>query len=113
MVCKRPHLEGQERLLLVRASYTRLDILLTCSLDDSSTATHSCFNAFSRVDVRVDVKIPGGVNAYVIDLRGERCVLLFLFPFLHSMRPLRQTSSYPRHLARNIPLRHPSRYPVR
>lgn len=36
----------------------------------------SCFNAFSRVDVRVDVKIPGGVNAYVIDLRGERCVWL-------------------------------------
>jgi len=32
----------------------------------------SCFNAFSRVDVRVDVKIPGGVHAYVIDLRGER-----------------------------------------
>ncbi|KAI9462783.1 Chs5p-Arf1p-binding proteins-domain-containing protein [Lactarius psammicola] len=31
-----------------------------------------CFNAFSRVDVRVDVKIPGGVSAYVIDLRGER-----------------------------------------
>ena len=34
----------------------------------------SCFNAFSRVDVRVDVKIPGGVHAYVIDLRGERFV---------------------------------------
>ncbi|CAL1708705.1 unnamed protein product [Somion occarium] len=33
---------------------------------------YCCFNAFSRVDVRVDVKIPGGVNAYVIDLRGER-----------------------------------------
>ena len=32
----------------------------------------SCFNAFSRVDVRVDVKIPGGVHAYVVDLRGER-----------------------------------------
>jgi hypothetical protein len=32
----------------------------------------SCFNAFSRVDVRVDVKIPGGVEAYVVDLRGER-----------------------------------------
>ncbi|KAI0291011.1 chaps family protein [Russula brevipes] len=31
-----------------------------------------CFNAFSRVDVRVDVKIPGGVSAYFIDLRGER-----------------------------------------
>jgi Chs5-Arf1p-binding protein BUD7/BCH1 len=37
---------------------------------------HSCFNAFSRVDIRVDVKIPGGVNAYVIDLRGERCACL-------------------------------------
>lgn len=32
----------------------------------------SCFNAFSRVDVRVEVKIPGGVDAYIIDLRGER-----------------------------------------
>lgn len=26
------------------------------------------------MDVRVDVKIPGGVLAYVIDLRGERYV---------------------------------------
>ncbi|KAN0085746.1 ChAPs (Chs5p-Arf1p-binding proteins) domain containing protein [Tylopilus felleus] len=33
---------------------------------------YCCFNAFSRVDVRVDVKIPGGVLAYVVDLRGER-----------------------------------------
>jgi hypothetical protein len=40
------------------------------------------FNAFSRVDVRVEVKIPGGVEAYVIDVRGERCVLLFLLPIL-------------------------------
>jgi hypothetical protein len=37
----------------------------------------SCFNAFSRVDVRVDVKIPGGVEAYVVDLRGERYVLIW------------------------------------
>ena len=36
---------------------------------------YCCFNAFSRVDVRVDVKIPGGVHTYVVDLRGERCVL--------------------------------------
>lgn len=34
--------------------------------------TSSCFNAFSRVDVRVEVRIPGGVDAYVVDLRGER-----------------------------------------
>ncbi|KAK7044954.1 Chs5p-Arf1p-binding proteins-domain-containing protein [Favolaschia claudopus] len=33
---------------------------------------YCCFNAFSRVDFRVDVKTPGGVVAYVVDLRGER-----------------------------------------
>ncbi|PLW39506.1 hypothetical protein PCASD_07662 [Puccinia coronata f. sp. avenae] len=33
---------------------------------------YCCFNAFSRVDVRVEVKIPGGVDAYLIDLRGEK-----------------------------------------
>ncbi|KAH9810438.1 Chs5p-Arf1p-binding proteins-domain-containing protein [Melampsora americana] len=33
---------------------------------------YCCFNAFSRVDVRVEVKIPGGVEAYLIDLRGFR-----------------------------------------
>jgi hypothetical protein len=38
----------------------------------------SCFNAFSRVDVRVEVKIPGGVESYVIDLRGEKYVVMFL-----------------------------------
>ncbi|KAK8854711.1 hypothetical protein IAR55_003450 [Kwoniella newhampshirensis] len=36
--------------------------------------TYCCFNAFSRVDMRVDVKIPGGVEAYVVDLRGDRHV---------------------------------------
>ncbi|KLO14038.1 chaps-domain-containing protein [Schizopora paradoxa] len=57
---------------------------LTYSIDDNSgwfskstawkvrSGCYCCFNAFSRVDVRVDVKIPGGVVAYVIDLRGER-----------------------------------------
>lgn len=39
---------------------------------------YSCFNAFSRVDVRVDVKIPGGVHAYVVDLRGDRYVVATL-----------------------------------
>ncbi|CAG8757626.1 4368_t:CDS:10 [Cetraspora pellucida] len=32
----------------------------------------SCFNAFSRVDVRVEVKIPGGVESYIVDARGEK-----------------------------------------
>ncbi|KAK7047857.1 bud site selection protein [Paramarasmius palmivorus] len=57
---------------------------LTYAIEDSSawfsktsawkvkSGCYCCFNAFSRVDIRVDVKIPGGVHAYVIDLRGER-----------------------------------------
>ncbi|KAF9566530.1 chaps-domain-containing protein [Agrocybe pediades] len=57
---------------------------LTYAIEDSSAwfsktpqwkvknGCYCCFNAFSRVDIRIDVKIPGGVAAYVIDLRGER-----------------------------------------
>lgn len=57
---------------------------LTYSIEDNSAwfskstawkvrnGCYCCFNAFSRVDIRVDVKIPGGVIAYVVDLRGER-----------------------------------------
>ena len=67
MVLQGHVLEGQERMLLVsRDSYVALPGIFN--------SRHSCFNAFSRVDVRVDVKIPGGVQAYVVDLRGERCV---------------------------------------
>ncbi|RSH88815.1 hypothetical protein EHS25_003043 [Saitozyma podzolica] len=36
------------------------------------SGVYCCFNAFSRVDMRVDVRIPGGVDAYAIDLRGEK-----------------------------------------
>lgn len=46
----------------------------------------SCFNAFSRVDVRVDVRIPGGVHAYVIDLRGERHVYLYISEVKQKLR---------------------------
>ncbi|KAG8800134.1 hypothetical protein FRC16_003521 [Serendipita sp. 398] len=57
---------------------------LTYAVEDTSTwfakapvwkvrsGSYCCYNAFSRVDMRVDVKIPGGVHAYVIDIRGER-----------------------------------------
>lgn len=33
---------------------------------------YSCFNAFSRVDLRVEVFIPGTVESYVVNVRGER-----------------------------------------
>lgn len=36
--------------------------------------TASCYNAFSRLDMRVDVKIPGGVESYCIDERGDKRV---------------------------------------
>jgi hypothetical protein len=32
----------------------------------------SCYNAFSRVDTRVVVKIPGGVECFVVDAQGTR-----------------------------------------
>ncbi|KAG0216425.1 hypothetical protein BGX31_000608, partial [Mortierella sp. GBA43] len=36
------------------------------------SGVYCCYNAFSRVDVRVEVKIPGGVESYVVNVRGER-----------------------------------------
>ncbi len=76
MVRERQRMESSQRVLLVR--------LLSPSMPAESDTTPrlSCFNAFSRVDIRVDVKIPGGVNAYVIDLRGERCAYSSVNPLL-------------------------------
>jgi hypothetical protein len=34
----------------------------------------SCYNAFSRLDMRVHVTIPGTVDSYCIDERGEKRV---------------------------------------
>ncbi len=34
----------------------------------------SCYNAFSRLDMRVHVTIPGSVDGYCIDERGEKRV---------------------------------------
>ncbi|KAJ3012672.1 hypothetical protein HKX48_006160 [Thoreauomyces humboldtii] len=36
------------------------------------SGTYCCYNAFSRIDIRVEVRIPGGVDAYAIDIRGDR-----------------------------------------
>ncbi|KAG0638358.1 Chs5p-Arf1p-binding proteins-domain-containing protein [Tuber brumale] len=37
-----------------------------------TTGIYCCYNAFSRVDMRVEVKIPGSVEAYAVDERGEK-----------------------------------------
>ncbi|KAJ1929010.1 bud site selection protein [Tieghemiomyces parasiticus] len=57
---------------------------LTYSVDDSQgwftktptwkirSGIFCCYNAFSHVDVRVEVRIPGGVDSYAVTPRGER-----------------------------------------
>ena len=35
---------------------------------------YCCYNAFSHLDMRVEVKIPGGVESYCIDDRGDKRV---------------------------------------
>lgn len=68
------------------------------------------FNAFSRVDVRVEVKIPGGVDAYVVDLRGERYV--DTASELQLTRRL-QARGDPADLARGLLVRTAPCYPLR
>lgn len=36
--------------------------------------TSSCYNAFSHLDMRVEVKIPGSLESYCIDERGDKRV---------------------------------------
>ncbi|KAG0253377.1 hypothetical protein BG011_006396 [Mortierella polycephala] len=36
------------------------------------SGVYCCYNAFSRVDVRVEVTIPGGVESYAVNVRGEK-----------------------------------------
>ena len=36
------------------------------------SALYCCYNAFSRLDMRVQVTIPGSVESFCIDERGER-----------------------------------------
>ncbi|KAL8688456.1 MAG: hypothetical protein Q9218_005637 [Villophora microphyllina] len=51
---------------------------ITYNLNDKTSKVISglycCYNAFSRLDMRVDVKIPGGVESYCIDERGDKRV---------------------------------------
>ena len=35
---------------------------------------YCCYNAFSHLDMRVEVKIPGSVEGYCVDERGDRRV---------------------------------------
>ncbi|KAJ1960893.1 bud site selection protein [Dipsacomyces acuminosporus] len=37
-----------------------------------TSGTYCSYNAFSNVDLRVQVKIPGGVDAYIVTAQGER-----------------------------------------
>ena len=98
-------METQVWLVLVR-SVGRLRYTLSSYI----WTTNSCFNAFSRVDVRVDVKIPGGVQAYVVDLRGERCARLFRLRMLNLS--LAQARSDAGNMARDFPVCSLACYPL-
>ncbi|KAJ2474843.1 bud site selection protein, partial [Coemansia sp. RSA 2052] len=37
-----------------------------------ASGTYCTYNAFSNVDLRVQVKIPGGVDAYIVTPTGDR-----------------------------------------
>ncbi|KAJ2842878.1 bud site selection protein, partial [Coemansia erecta] len=37
-----------------------------------ASGTYCTYNSFSNIDLRVQIKIPGGVDAYAINARGER-----------------------------------------
>jgi len=37
---------------------------------------YCCYNAFSKVDIRVEVQIPGGVVCYMIDSNKKRCTII-------------------------------------
>ncbi|KAJ1768584.1 bud site selection protein [Coemansia sp. RSA 1813] len=37
-----------------------------------SSGTYCTYNSFSNIDLRVQIKIPGGVDAYAVNARGER-----------------------------------------
>ena len=50
----------------------RLSILEICGF--SWLTRYSCYNAFSHLDMRVEVKIPGSLESYSIDERGDKRV---------------------------------------
>jgi len=47
----------------------RAGVYISC---DPETDDCSCYNAFSRVDMRVQVQIPGTVESYCVDERGTK-----------------------------------------
>ena len=72
MVWETPELEDNDWDILVKPSYTVArdgERIASLKLKDGFC---SCYNAFSRVDMRVEVQIPGGVKYYAVDERGQR-----------------------------------------
>jgi hypothetical protein len=58
------------RELLRASTGMGYNVIFLCS----ALITTSCYNAFSRLDMRVHVTIPGSVDSYCIDERGEKRV---------------------------------------
>lgn len=68
LLFKRQKLQGDIRFILVRSDHVQLVTL------GKAADKRSCYNAFSRLDMRVQVTIPGSVESYCIDERGDKRV---------------------------------------
>ncbi|KKA19526.1 Clathrin-coated vesiclec protein (Bud7) [Rasamsonia emersonii CBS 393.64] len=60
--------------LVKQPKRTRIARLLPAHTSFRAASLTCCYNAFSHVDMRVEVKIPGSLESYCIDERGDKRV---------------------------------------
>ncbi|OUM70278.1 hypothetical protein PIROE2DRAFT_1696, partial [Piromyces sp. E2] len=58
---------------LINSVETKTNSWLPLSSWKISNGIYCCYNVFSKVDIRVEVQIPGGVVSYLIDSSKKRC----------------------------------------
>jgi len=58
---------------LVNSVETKGNSWLPLSSWKISNGIYCCYNVFSKVDIRVEVQIPGSVNSFMIDSEKKRC----------------------------------------
>ncbi|KAG4095189.1 chaps-domain-containing protein [Neocallimastix lanati (nom. inval.)] len=60
---------------LINSVETKSNSWLTLSSWKIVNGIYCCYNVFSKVDIRVEVQIPGGVVCYMIDSSKKRCTI--------------------------------------
>jgi len=61
---------------LINSVETKNSSWLPLSSWKIANGIYCCYNAFSKVDIRVEVQIPGGVICYMIDSNKKRCTII-------------------------------------